>query len=84
MMMMIIIIMMVGRARSDTTVPCYGLDGPGIKSWLRRDCMHPYRTAVGPTQPPVQLLPGYSPGVNRRERGVDHLPASSAEVKERI
>jgi hypothetical protein len=41
------------------------------------------RTALGPTQPPVQLVPGVlSLGVKRPERESDHSPPSSTEVKE--
>jgi hypothetical protein len=41
------------------------------------------RTALGPTQPPVQWVPGaLSLGVKRPEREADHLPPSSAKVKE--
>jgi len=36
-----------------------------------------------PTQPPIQWVPGFFPGVKRPGRGVDHPPQSSAEVKER-
>jgi hypothetical protein len=40
------------------------------------------RPALGPTQPPVQRVPGVlSPGVKARpEREADHSPPSSAEV----
>jgi hypothetical protein len=41
------------------------------------------RTALGPTQPPIQRLPGaLSLGVKRPGREADHSTPSSAEVKE--
>jgi hypothetical protein len=40
------------------------------------------RTALGPTQPPIQWVPGaLSLGVKRPVREADHSPPSSAEVK---
>ena len=42
------------------------------------------RPSLGPNQPPIQCVPGLSRGVKRPGRGVDHPPASSAEVKERV
>jgi hypothetical protein len=41
------------------------------------------RTALGPTQPPIQWVPGaFSLGVERQGHEADHSPPSSAEVKE--
>jgi hypothetical protein len=38
----------------------YGLEGPGIETQRGRDFPHPSRT--GPTQPPIQRVPGLSRG----------------------
>jgi hypothetical protein len=41
------------------------------------------RTALGPTQPPIQRVPGaLSLGVKRPGREADNSPPSSVEVKE--
>ena len=73
----------VGRDSSVGTATCYGLDGPGIESWLGRYFSHPSRPAVGPTQPPIQWVPGLTGG---RTAGAWRWPPppSSVEVKERI
>ena len=59
----------------------YGLDGPGIESRWRRNFPHLSRPAVGPTQPPVQWVPGFFPGAKERPgRDADPSPRSSAVV----
>jgi len=56
----IIIIIAVGRDNSFGIATHYGLDGPGIESRWGRDFPHLSRPALGPTQPPVQWVPGLS------------------------
>ena len=71
--------LLVGRHSSVGIATRYGLDGPGIESRRGRDFLHPSRPALGPTQPPIQGVPGLSPEVKRPGRSVDHPPTSSAE-----
>jgi hypothetical protein len=66
----------------------YGLDDRGSGFDARRGLgiflfTTASRPALGPTQPPIQWVPGaLSLGVKRSGREVDHSPPSSAEVKE--
>jgi hypothetical protein len=64
----------------------YGLDDQGSIPGSVTDVIFLFATALksvlGPTQPPIQWVPGVvSPGVKRLEHGADHSPPSSAEVK---
>ena len=51
-----------GRDSSVGIATRYGLDGPGIESPWGRGFPHPSRPALGPTQPPLQWVPGLSRG----------------------
>ena len=59
----------------------YGLDGPGIESRWGRDFLHLSRLALGPTQPPVQWVPGLFRRKERPKHEPDPSPLSSAVVK---
>jgi hypothetical protein len=45
---------------------------------------HPSRPEPEPTQPPVQWVPSFFPGVKRPGRCFDHPLPSSTQVKERV
>ena len=68
-----------GRDSSVGIATRYGLDGPEIESRWERDFPQPSRPALGPTQPPVQGVPGISRG-----RGADHPPPPKRRGHERV
>ena len=51
----------MGRVAQSLYQLSYRLDGPGIKSWWD-EIFRQSRPALGPTQPPVQWVPGLSRG----------------------
>jgi len=54
----------VTRMGQDSTVGIvtrYRLGGPGIESQGAQDFLHPSRPAMGPTQPPIEWVPGLFP-----------------------
>jgi len=58
------------------------MDSPVIEFWWGQNIPYPSRQALGPTQPPVQWVPGLSWGAKRSVHGTDHPPPSGAKVKE--
>jgi hypothetical protein len=58
----------------------YRLNGPGIEARGGRGFPHTSRPALGPTQPPVQWVPGFFWGVKRPGHVADQPPSPSAEV----
>ena len=52
----------VGRDSAVDIATRYGMDGPRIESRWGRDFPHLSRPALGPTQPPIQRVPGLSRG----------------------
>jgi hypothetical protein len=53
---------LAGRGSSVGVATRYRLDGPGIESLWGLDFPHRSRPAVGPTQSPIQWVPGHSRG----------------------
>jgi hypothetical protein len=77
------------KKSTQTTLPLhYGLDDQGSRVRFPTGLgillfTTASRTALGPTQPPIQWVPGaFSLGVKWPGREVDHSPPSRAEVKE--
>jgi hypothetical protein len=64
----------------------YGLDDRGVRVRIPVGSRIPFSTSsrptLGPTQPPIQWVPGaLSPGVKRPGCEADHSAPTSAEVK---
>jgi hypothetical protein len=60
----------------------YGLDSLGIESWWGQDLLHLARLALGPTQAPVQWVPGLSRGKEQPGHDADpSLPSSAMVMK---
>ena len=58
----------------------YWPDGPGIDSRWWRDFPHPPRPALGPTQRPIQWIPGHAGGI-AAGRDVNHPPLLALRLK---
>ena len=56
----------MGRDSSVGIATRYGLDGPGIESRWGQDFPQPSRPPLGPTQAPIQWVPGLSWGESGR------------------
>jgi hypothetical protein len=52
----------VGQNNRVNTATYYWLDSPGIEIHWGRDLLYQPRSALGPTQPPVQRVWGLFPG----------------------
>ena len=62
----------------------YEVDIPGIEFWMGEEIYVPVQTGPEAKQPPVTGVQAVSRGVKQPGRGIDHLPLSSAEVKETV
>jgi hypothetical protein len=62
----------------------YGLDGPEIESWLRRDFFAAVQSSRGAHPASYTLDTGSFPGVKRPGRGVDHLPHLMRRLKKEL
>ena len=74
----------VGRDSSFGIATRYLLEGSGIESRWGARFSAPVQTGHGAHPDSCTMDNGSFPGVKRPERGVNHPPLSSAEVKDRV
>ena len=74
----------MGRDSSVGIATRYGLDDAGIESRWEARLSATVQTGPGAHPASYTMGTGSFPGVKRPRRDVDHPPASSAEVKERV
>ena len=74
----------MGRDSSVRIVTRYGFDGPGVESRWGARFSASVETDPGAHPASYTMGTGSFPGVKRPGGGVDLLPLSSAEVKERV
>jgi hypothetical protein len=71
----------MGQVSSVGIVTQHMLDDLGIESQWGQDFLHPSRPALGPTQPPIYGMLGFSRGVNWLGHGIDHPPCLLLRLK---
>ena len=74
----------VGRDSVGGIATRYGLDGPGIESRWGSRFSAPVQTGSEAHSASYTMSTGSFPGAKRPERGVNHPPLPSADVKERV
>ena len=62
----------------------YEVDIPGIEFRMREEIYAPVQTDCEAKQPPLTGVPAVSRGLKQPGRDIDHLPLSSAEVRETV
>jgi len=62
----------------------YEVNITGIEFRMGEEIYAPVQTSPEAKQPPRTGVPAVSQGVKRPGRGINHLPLSSAEVKETV
>jgi hypothetical protein len=80
----VLMLLQVGLDSLVGIVTRYGMDGPGIESWWRRDSPH---TSIPHWDPTDFLYNGYQislPGAKATGRGVDHPPPLLPRLKKEI